>query len=38
MSWSVPDPRVHDDLLLSAALVTVLDEQDWRPREAIGRT
>jgi hypothetical protein len=38
MSWSVPDPRVHDDLLLSAALVAVLDEQDWRPREAIGRT
>ena len=38
MSWSVPDPRVHDDLLLSAALVAVLDEQDWRPREAVGRT
>jgi hypothetical protein len=37
MSWSVPDPRVHDDLLLSAALVAVLDEQDWRPREAKGR-
>ena len=38
MSWSVPDARVHDDLLLSAALVAVLDEQDWRPREAVGRT
>ncbi len=37
MSWSVPDPRVHDDLLLSAALAAVLDEQDWRPREAVGR-
>jgi len=37
MSWSVPDPKVHDDLLLSAALVGVLDEQDWRPREAKGR-
>ena len=37
MSWSVPDARVHDDLLLSAALVGVLDEQDWRPREARGR-
>ena len=37
MSWSVPDPRVHDDLLLSAALVAVLDEQDWRPRGAVGR-
>jgi hypothetical protein len=38
MSWSVPDPRVHDVMLLSSALVTVLDEHDWRPREAIGRT
>jgi hypothetical protein len=37
MSWSVPDPRTHDDLLLSAALVGVLEEQDWRPREAVGR-
>jgi hypothetical protein len=37
MSWSVPDPRIHDDLLLSAALVAVLDEQDWRPRRAVGR-
>ena len=37
MSWAVPDPKVHDDLLLSAALVAVLDEQDWRPREAMGR-
>lgn len=37
MSWSVPDPRTHDDLLLSAALVAVLDEQDWRPRRAVGR-
>ncbi|HET9015504.1 MAG TPA: hypothetical protein VFN57_07905 [Thermomicrobiaceae bacterium] len=36
MSWSVPDPAVHDDLLLSAALVAVLDRQDWRPREAVG--
>jgi hypothetical protein len=31
MSWSVPDPKTHDDLLLSAALCAVLDEQDWRP-------
>lgn len=37
MSWSVPDARTHDDLLLSAALVAVLDEQDWRPRRAVGR-
>ena len=37
MSWSVPDPKTHDDLLLSAALVGVLDAQDWRPRVAVGR-
>ncbi|MDI3340856.1 MAG: hypothetical protein QJR03_10015 [Sphaerobacter sp.] len=37
MSWSVPDPRTHDDLLISAALCAVLDEQDWRPRHARGR-
>lgn len=37
MSWAVPDARLHDDLLLSAALVAVLDEQDWRPRRAVGR-
>lgn len=37
MSWSVPDPRTHDDLLISAALCVVLDEQDWRPRLARGR-
>ena len=37
MSWAVPDPKTHDDLLLSAALCAVLDEQDWRPREAKGR-
>ena len=36
MSWAVPDPKVHDDLLLSAALVAVLDELDWRPRGASG--
>jgi hypothetical protein len=34
MSWSVPDPTLHDDLVMSAALVTLLDEQDWRPRRA----
>jgi hypothetical protein len=37
MSWSVPDPKVHDDLLISAALCAVLDGQDWRPRQARGR-
>lgn len=34
--WSVDDPRLHDDLLMSLALVTVLDREDWRPREARG--
>jgi hypothetical protein len=36
LSWEVPDARTHDDLLISAALVAVLDEQDWRPRTARG--
>lgn len=37
MAWGVPDPRLHDDLVLSLALVTVADGLDWRPRTAIGR-
>jgi hypothetical protein len=37
LSWEVPDARTHDDLLISAAMVAVLDEQDWRPRTARGR-
>ncbi len=37
MSWAVPDPRTHDDLLISAALAAVLDQFDWRPRTAKGR-
>jgi hypothetical protein len=36
MHWSVPDPLVHDDLLLSAALCGALDEIDLAPRVAIG--
>ncbi|MBN9387852.1 MAG: hypothetical protein J0I20_07380 [Chloroflexi bacterium] len=36
LRWSVPDPNLHDDLVMSAALVAVLDEQDWRPRRATG--
>lgn len=36
MKWSVKDPSVHDDLVMSAALVAVLDGQDWRPRTAVG--
>ena len=37
MSWAVPDPRTHDDLLVSAALCAVLETLDWRPRTARGR-
>ncbi|MEI6047135.1 MAG: hypothetical protein WCS37_22565, partial [Chloroflexota bacterium] len=36
MKWSVPDPLLHDDLVMSAALVAVLEEQDWQPRVARG--
>lgn len=38
MAWSVPDPETHDDLLMSAALVGVLDDHDWRSRVARGVT
>lgn len=37
ISWGVADPRLHDDLVLSLALVAVLDTLDWRPRIAVGR-
>ncbi len=30
LRWGVPDPGVHDDMLVSAALVSVLDRMDWR--------
>ena len=33
MRWGVPDPRVHDDLLISAALCARLD-RDERPPHA----
>lgn len=36
MRWSVHDPVLHDDLVMSAALVGVLDGQDWRSRKAVG--
>ena len=36
LQWSVPAGRGHDDLVMSAALVTLLDEVDWRPRVARG--
>ena len=31
MRWGVPDPTVHDDLLVSAALCAVLDNEIYRP-------
>jgi len=36
MRWSVPDPALHDDLVMSAALVSTLEDLDWRPRRAGG--
>ena len=30
LRWGVADPAVHDDLLISAALVARLDEMPWR--------
>ena len=38
LRWGVEDQRLHDDLLMSFALVAVLDRDDWRPREARGIT
>ncbi|HEX2909375.1 MAG TPA: hypothetical protein VH186_01110 [Chloroflexia bacterium] len=35
LRWSVPDPLLHDDLVLSAALVGALEGQDWRTRKAL---
>jgi hypothetical protein len=29
MRWGVPDPAVHDDLLISAAMVAELDGAEW---------
>jgi hypothetical protein len=37
LRWGVDDARLHDDLLLSFALVAALEREDWRPREARGR-
>ncbi len=37
LRWGVDDARVHDDLLMAAALVAVLQRRDWRPRAARGR-
>ena len=37
IQWGVDDPLLHDDLVLSLSMVTVLDTLDWRPRVAVGR-
>ena len=37
LRWSVPARDGHDDLVMSAALCTVLDDIDHRPRIATGR-
>jgi hypothetical protein len=36
LQWSVPAGHGHDDLVMSAALVALLDGVDWRPRLARG--
>ena len=36
LRWSVPDTKLHDDLLISAALVAALDGLDWATRSAVG--
>jgi hypothetical protein len=36
LRWSVPAAAGHDDLVMSAALVSVLDDLDPRPRIAMG--
>ncbi len=38
LRWSVEDATLHDDLLISAALVAVLDTVDWRSRIAMGHS
>lgn len=36
LRWSVPDPKLHDDLLISASLAAALDGLDWASRSAVG--
>jgi hypothetical protein len=36
LRWGVPSGRGHDDLVMSAALVTALEGVDWRSRVAKG--
>jgi hypothetical protein len=31
LRWGVDDPAVHDDALMSAALVAVIDRLEWKP-------
>ena len=38
LRWHVPPSRGHDDLVLSLALVSVLDRLDWRSRWAVGHS
>jgi hypothetical protein len=32
--WGVPNPHLHDDLLISAAMCALLDDVDWQVRTA----
>jgi hypothetical protein len=34
LRWSVRNPNLHDDLVMSAGLVATLDEYPWQPRRA----
>lgn len=38
LRWSVESEALHDDLLISTALIAILDRLDWRPRAAIGHS
>lgn len=37
LRWGVESRKLHDDLVVSAALCALLDRVDWRPRVARGR-
>lgn len=37
LTWSVPDPLLHDDFVMSAALVSSLESLNWQPKVAICR-
>ena len=38
LRWSVESETLHDDLLISTALIAILDHLDWRPRSAVGHS